>query len=186
MTPPVKRRGTQPRLGRFPAALVDPADRQRIIGERLRRIRHQQGLSLAAVEQRSGGEWKAVVIGAYERGDRAVTVTRLARIAEFYGVPLADLLPDPRQQTAGEGPDRLVLDLTRLRRNLSPATTTVIRFAMRVQRLRGDHNGRVLTLRGSDVETLALAEGKDPEELVELLQSNGVLLEPRAGGHEPA
>jgi transcriptional regulator with XRE-family HTH domain len=177
VSPPGQRRTTQPRLGPDGAGATDPADRQRIIGERLRRIRHQQGLSLAAVEQRSRGEWKAVVIGAYERGDRAVTVTRLAQLAGFYGVPLADLLPGPRPQTAGDGPDRLVLDLTRLRADVGPAMTTVVRFATRVQRLRGDHNGRVLTLRGSDVGTLALAEGKDPEELVELLQSHGVLLE---------
>jgi transcriptional regulator with XRE-family HTH domain len=177
VSPPGQRRTTEPRLGLDRAGSVDPADRQRIIGERLRRIRHQQGLSLAAVEQRSGGEWKAVVVGAYERGDRAVTVTRLAQLAGFYGVPLADLLPGPRLQSAGDGPDRLVLDLTRLRTNVSPGMTAVIRFARRVQRLRGDHNGRMLTLRGSDVEALAIAVGKEPVELVELLQAHRVLLE---------
>jgi transcriptional regulator with XRE-family HTH domain len=176
MSPPIRRWGPDPRLGPYRGGTADPADRQRIIGERLRRIRHQQRMSLADVEKRSGGEWKAVVVGAYERGDRAVTVTRLARLADFYGVPLADLLPGPPLQTAGDGPDRLVLDLTRLRTNGSPGMIAVIRFARRVQRLRGDHNGRVLSLRGSDVEALAIAVGKEPDELVELLQAHGVLL----------
>jgi transcriptional regulator with XRE-family HTH domain len=152
------------------------ADRQRSIGDRLRRIRRQQRLSLADVEQRSGGEWKAVVIGAYERGDRAVTVAKLARLAEFYGVPLPDLLPSPRRHTVGSDPDRLVLDLTRLEVDGDAGVAAVVRFADRIQRQRGDHNGRVLTLRGDDVRTLAVAVGAEPETLVDSLRSRGAPL----------
>jgi transcriptional regulator with XRE-family HTH domain len=151
--------------------------RQRRIGDRLRRIRHQQRLSLAEVEQRSGGEWKAVVIGAYERGDRAITVARLARLAEFYGVPLADLLPAPRIHDRPGRPARLVLDLTRLEDDGSPGVAAVVRFAKRIQRLRGDHNGRVLTLRGADVQMIALAVGEDATELLGTLRARGALLE---------
>lgn len=39
------------------------------------------------------GEFKASVVGAYERGERAMSVQRLARIAEIYSVGAADLLP---------------------------------------------------------------------------------------------
>jgi transcriptional regulator with XRE-family HTH domain len=162
--------------GSEPARGPSSADRQRIIGDRLRRIRHQQDLSLADVEQRSDGEWKAVVIGAYERGDRAVTVARLARLADFYGVPLADLLPTPRTSEPGTSPSRLVLDLTRLADDGSPGLTAVVRFAERIQRLRGDHNGRVLTIRGADVQTIALAVGEDPDDLVDSLRTRGALL----------
>jgi len=63
------------------------------LGSRLRAIRTQQGLSLHGVEQKSQGRWKAVVVGSYERGDRAVTVQRLAELAHFYGVPVHELLP---------------------------------------------------------------------------------------------
>jgi transcriptional regulator with XRE-family HTH domain len=152
------------------------ADRQGLIGDRLRRIRHQQRLSLADVEQRSDGEWKAVVVGAYERGDRAITVARLARLADFYGVPLADLLPAPRTDAPHGDAGRLVLDLTRLAPDGDPGVTAVVRFAERIQRLRGDHNGRVLTLRGSDVQTIALAVGEDPDVLVDGLRTRGALL----------
>jgi transcriptional regulator with XRE-family HTH domain len=148
--------------------------RQRDLGDRLRRIRRQQGMSLADVEVRSGGEWKAVVVGAYERGDRAVTVTRLARLAGFYGVPLPDLLPGPQEAT-GEAPERLVLDLTRLEDDGTPGVTAIVRFAQRIQRLRGDHNGRVLTLRGADVQTIALAVGEEPDHLVDHLRARGAL-----------
>ena len=63
------------------------------LGARLRAIRAQQHLSLHGVERKSGGRWKAVVVGSYERGDRAVSVQRLAELAEFYGVPVGELLP---------------------------------------------------------------------------------------------
>jgi transcriptional regulator with XRE-family HTH domain len=71
----------------------------RAVGARLREVRTQQGLSLNAVERKSHGRWKAPVLGSYERGDRSVTVQKLAELAEFYGVPVSGLLP---QETAAE------------------------------------------------------------------------------------
>ena len=62
------------------------SDYAQALGARLRAIRQQQGLSLQRVEQRSQGAWKAVVVGSYERGDRAVTV------ADLKTAPREDLL----------------------------------------------------------------------------------------------
>src|SRR5579875_2940972 len=70
-----------------------PSDYAKTLGARLRAIRTQQGLSLHGVEEKSRGRWKAVVVGSYERGDRSVTVQKLAELAEFYGVPVSELLP---------------------------------------------------------------------------------------------
>src|SRR3954470_7670718 len=82
------------------------------LGSRLRAIRTQQGLSLHGVEEKSRGKWKAVVVGSYERGDRAAPVARLAELADFYGVPVAELLPDgPAPSAATEPAPRLVIDL---------------------------------------------------------------------------
>ena len=145
------------------------------IGARLRRVRHQQGLSLADVQAQSEGRWKAVVVGAYERGDRTITVARLAELSEFYDVPLADLLPDP---TAVPHPDdgRVTLDLLAL--DAAPARTelTVLaRYASQVARNRGDHNGRVLTLRAGDLETVALVVDMTGPQLRERLEEHDVL-----------
>ena len=71
-------------------------DYAKALGARLRAIRQQQGLSLHGVEEKSNEKWKAVVVGSYERGDRAVTVHKLAELADFYGVPVSELLPDQR------------------------------------------------------------------------------------------
>src|SRR5438067_13344550 len=88
-----------------------PTPYAKALGARLRAIRTQQGLSLHGVEEKSEGRWKAVVVGSYERGDRAVTVQRLAELADFYGVPVQALLPDAAPTGSSEPPPKLVLDL---------------------------------------------------------------------------
>ena len=158
--------------------------RQRELGVRLRRLRGQQGLSLAQVEARSDGRWKAVVVGAYERGDRAVTIGRLAGLAEFYGVPLAHLLPDGDERPAdrpARATDGLLLDVLRLLRFTDDdgPVGAVARFAARIRYERGDIAGHLLTLREDDARTLALAAGVDPIDLQRELEVLGLLLAPR-------
>src|SRR6266498_5798174 len=90
-------------------------DYAKALGGKLRGIRQQQGLSLHGVEQKSKGRWKAVVVGSYERGDRAVTVQKLAELADFYGVPIRELLPGSAgAAAASQLPLCLVLDLEAL------------------------------------------------------------------------
>ena len=86
-------------------------DYAKALGSKLRAIRQQQGLSLHGVEQKSGGRWKAVVVGSYERGDRAVTVQKLAELADFYGVPVAELLPEGRIPSGSEPATKIVINL---------------------------------------------------------------------------
>ena len=148
------------------------ADHQHRLGARLRSIRRQQGMTLHDVEERSDGQWKAVVVGSYERGDRAISVAKLARLAEFYNVPLHDLLPtDEPDASATLDPDslpRVCLDLTHLsdENGSAPALSAMARYARRIQIERGDYNGRVLTIRRDDLHAISLAFGMDPSELV--------------------
>ncbi len=151
-------------------------DRQQQLGARLRRIRAQQGLSLAQVEERSEGRWKAVVVGAYERGDRAVTIERLAALAAFYDVPIAHLLPTEPVGPVADDAGGVLLDLTRLagHDDRSDAVGAIARFARRIQLQRGDHAGRVITLRHADVRTIALAAGVEPTDLEQQLRGQGL------------
>ena len=89
-------------------------DYAKALGARLRAIRTQQGLSLHGVEEKSQGRWKAVVVGSYERGDRAVTVQRLSELADFYGVPVNELLPEGHAGMVIEPSSRIVIDLEQL------------------------------------------------------------------------
>jgi transcriptional regulator with XRE-family HTH domain len=142
------------------------------IGDRLRAIRRQQGLSLHDVEARSGQEFKASVLGAYERGERALSVGRLIRLAELYDVPPDQLLPkgieieiDLTRADAGAVPDCVTLDLVRLNKLEHPDAEVLSRYASTIQLQRQDFNGRMLTMRRDDVRVLAAVLGRRPEEL---------------------
>jgi len=57
------------------------------LGARLRAVRRQHGMTLKQVHQRSGNRWSTVVLGSYERADRAMSVTTLRHCPR--GFPLA-------------------------------------------------------------------------------------------------
>ena len=63
------------------------------LGQKLRAARRQRGWSLGVVESNTTGEFKASVLGAYERGERAISVQRFVRLAEIYDIAAIDLLP---------------------------------------------------------------------------------------------
>ncbi|HEY5134462.1 MAG TPA: transcriptional regulator [Candidatus Nanopelagicales bacterium] len=151
------------------------SDYARALGARLRAIRQQQGLSLHGVEERSQGRWKAVVVGSYERGDRAVTVQKLAELADFYTVPVAELLPDASPAAAAEPPQRLILDLERLGQVPAEKAGPLARYAAAIQAQRGDYNGRVLSIRQDDLRTLAVIYDEAPSQLADQLIAWGVL-----------
>lgn len=146
------------------------------LGGRLRAIRQQQAMSLQAVEQRSGGVWKAVVVGSYERGDRAITVSKLIQLADFYGVPVAQLLPDgPIGQPRPIGGARIVVNLEAMAALPVEVVGPLARFVASIQAKRGDYNGRILTLRAADLETLALLYDRTPAETRDHLVSWGAI-----------
>ena len=153
------------------------SDYAKALGARLRAIRTQQGLSLHGVEEKSHGRWKAVVVGSYERGDRAVTVQRLAELADFYGVPVSELLPEGETASpaAGEAPVRLIIDLERLTSVPAPQAAPLARYAATIQSQRGDYNGRVLSIRQEDLRSLAVIYDASPSVLTERLIGWGVL-----------
>ena len=162
-------------------------DYARALGQRLRSIRAQQGLSLHGVEEKSEGRWKAVVVGSYERGDRAVTVAKLAELAEFYGVPVAELLPDARATRRGTPAPKLIIDLQRLSELPAHQAGPLARYAATIQSQRGDYNGKVLSIRQDDLRTLAVIYDRSPSVLTEQLVGWGVLPESsRASVSDPA
>jgi transcriptional regulator with XRE-family HTH domain len=160
---------------------VDPVY-TREVGGRLRAIRKQQGLSLQAVELRSEGRFKAVVVGSYERGDRVVSVNRLAELADFYGVPITELLPPGSIPQApvgrGAGEDKIVINLRRLRELPLDQSDAADRYARTIQRERGDYGNDVLSLRADDLRPLAIMYGTTPEELLDRWRASGVVRGP--------
>ena len=127
------------------------------VGERLRAIRLQRGMSLQDVHRSTEGEFKAAVLGAYERGERSLSLPRLKRLAGYYEVPVSQLLPteDTYELTPSlEG--GVSIDLRRIDALDSKTSAVIDRFLQRIQVQRQDFNGRVLTIRASDVAMLAM------------------------------
>ena len=148
------------------------------LGDRLRNVRQQQDLSLHDVEANSDGELKASVVGAYERGERAVSVSRLRALAEFYRVPVSSLLPTngSTARAPSRSGERLVIDLTALEFDgvADEEREVIERYVGAIQAQRGDYNGRVLTVRSSDVRALAAVLDRDVPEFREHLTAVGV------------
>ena len=153
----------------------------RSVGERLRNVRLQKGLSLHDVEVSSHDEFKASVLGAYERGERSISVPRLQRLARFYGVPVDQLLPRDAEdeavvETAGPlgSSGKVRIDLVRLDEVDAPESAVLQRYVNMVQTRRGDFNGKVLTIRADDLRALASVLEQSPEMLLSKLDSLGL------------
>jgi transcriptional regulator with XRE-family HTH domain len=130
------------------------------VGERLRVIRKQKRLSLQEVEAQSTQEFKASVLGAYERGERALSVPRLDRLAQFYNVPIEQLLP--REITGFEAAaihsptnKKLAIDVSKLVQLSGSPFEMLARYLRLIQVQRQDFNGRVITVRGDDTRAIA-------------------------------
>ena len=162
----------------------------RRVGERLRAIRRQKSLSLQEVEASSNQEFKASVLGAYERGERSISVPRLQRLARFYNVPVDQLLPRdvevdlteagqasvveagagrPVTANGKQARDKVTIDLTAFSRVHEPEAQMLHRYVRMIQIQRQDFNGRVLTLRADDLKAIACFFGTDGSGLLRRL-----------------
>jgi transcriptional regulator with XRE-family HTH domain len=150
-----------------------PESMNQRLGDHLRRLRKQRGLSLLDVQAQSLDEFKASVLGAYERGERAISALRLARLAELYRLPMQAMLPP--DGVMGESPTGgLAIDTERLDGATSAEGAIVSRFVARLQARRRDWTGTVFKMRSEDVIALASAVDKTPAELVALLDELGL------------
>jgi transcriptional regulator with XRE-family HTH domain len=157
---------------------------QRRLGARLRDARHARGLTLHEVEERSDGRWKAVVVGSYERGDRAVSAVKLADLAVFYDVELADLLATGGDRGRSSGPlGAMELDARAIERAAEddPELAPLARLVAHVRWQRGDHRSTVLSVRDEDLRSVALVAGLEPAELGSWLAERGLIAPGRDG-----
>ena len=125
------------------------------LGQRLRAARRQRGWSLGDVETRTEGEFKASVVGAYERGERAISVQRFVRLAESYGLPASELLPPTPSENS------LLIDLDALA--AEGGDDLVERYLAAIQLLRREPGD--MEVRNSDRAIInSLARAKTPTE----------------------
>ncbi|MHB1719927.1 MAG: helix-turn-helix domain-containing protein [Acidimicrobiales bacterium] len=173
----------------------------RAVGARLRAVRKQMHLSLQAVEAMSAQEFKASVLGAYERGERAISVPRLQRLARLYDVPVDQLLPEDNDDASrwaignaesdGEadasaaagarrsvrpwdGVEKVAIDLTKLNSVSGPERDLLRRFLSMIQVQRQDFNGRMITIRAEDLRAIACLFGVTPDAMGRRLDELGL------------
>ncbi len=147
-----------------------------LVGERLRSIRRQRGLSLQDVQRATGGEFKAAVLGAYERGERALSVPRLHRLSEYFGVPVVQLLPGGSDGAAVASlpSGGVTIDLNKVEELSGDDAAILDRFLRGIQMQRQDFNGKVLTVRKDDLRILALLLDHDEQTFEDRLNDLGV------------
>jgi len=166
----------------------------RSVGARLRVVRKQMRLSLQAVEAMSDQEFKASVLGAYERGERAISVPRLQRLARLYDVPVDQLLPHDDQEEdrwggrteghgtsvssrvlrAWDGNEKVTIDLAKLNSVSGPERDLLRRFLSMIQVQRQDFNGRMITIRAEDLRAIACLFGVTPDAMSRRLDELGL------------
>jgi len=155
-------------------------------------------MSLQEVESTSSQEFKASVLGAYERGERVISVPRLQRLSGLYNVPVEQLLPQPDAAAAAAGSEdldgveqngrgraaglseKVTFDLTRFDDIGDPELGMVHRYLQSIVVQRQDFNGRVLTIRRADIQAIALLFGIDFDDLVARLDAQRLRVSPGA------
>jgi transcriptional regulator with XRE-family HTH domain len=170
----------------------------RELGNRLRAAREARGLVLQEVEARSDREFKASVLGAYERGDRTISAPRLVRLAQIYDISPEELLSgtEPvdidlpieeeadaasasearrRHSLVATSREPIAIDLTRSDHPLGPEELALM-VKNFIQDVRSSRESRsVYELRESDVDFLAAAGGCKPSVIRDLVHELAAL-----------
>jgi transcriptional regulator with XRE-family HTH domain len=162
------------------------------LGARLRSLRRQQHLSLQDVEAASDHEFKVSVLGAYERGERAISVPRLQRLARVYRVPVDQMVPSDEpgmapptgdeqgvDPAAGPGHTQrdhrsVTIDLAALTQLGEHKGEMLARYLRTIEVQRGDYNGRILTIRRHDLTAIACIFGCHPDQVPGRLDNLGL------------
>ena len=145
--------------------------------QKLREIRKSKGWSLQDVEKNSKGKWKAVVIGSYERSDRAISLKKTIELMNFYQVPITALFEeeiDPSWNVNLLEP--LILDQRSINKSTGENLEGIKRLVSFITARRKDWNGEVLSLRSTDLQFISILLNKKPEEATAYLKENGYLL----------
>ena len=141
--------------------------------EQLRQIRKSKGWSLQDVERYSNGKWKAVVIGSYERSDRAISLKKAISLLEFYQVPITELFPQSAEAVSASN---FTLDLGKVNLEQNQAGEVLQKFAKMITNRRKDWNGQILSLRSNDLQFLSLLLCLSQPETIEYLKTNQLVI----------
>jgi transcriptional regulator with XRE-family HTH domain len=127
-------------------------------------------MTLRDVTSTSHGLFKPSVLGAYERGERSISLARFCDLAQTYGIPPDRLLAEVFARLDPEGRQEVAIDLNRLTLIPGQEGKVVAEFVHRLKSQRGDYMTDVITLRAGDIEAISLASSQTPSTLLRTIQ----------------
>ena len=181
------------RLGRFCACAAatlstghgrdDDEDREKryaeLVGEKLRRMRQDRGLSLQEVCDRSGGSFVVSTLSAYERGKRSLSLERLYELAAIYGQsPMSSWTSRTIPSSSARSPAtvRCASAWRASERSTPEERRPLETYLAFLRQLRNDPARDMLTIRKDDLAYLSGLYGVRPQALKDYLEKEGVLL----------
>jgi transcriptional regulator with XRE-family HTH domain len=151
------------------------------IRRRIRQLRRERGLTLLAFEKLSGGQIRAVVLGAYERGDRSMSLNKVIEIAKVFGVELAHIMGPSTEHSGGTRiTERHIYDLRALQA-LGPCAEKEVltKYVKRIAHQRGDWAGEIISLREEDIHALSRVIDSEALNFNDWVNASGILLTKR-------
>jgi len=142
---------------------------------KLKVLRRNKGLTLEECEIASEGKFKAVVLGSYERGTRAVSLSKLSQLADFYEVPIAYFFSSKNLSHEG----RWIFDLRRLkeRNDGSFPLNFIANSLSRISEIRSDWEGEILSIRESDRLSFEIVLGREREDHIARMKTMQIIID---------
>ena len=142
----------------------------------LRQLRRKKGLTLRECEITSEGRFKAVVMGSYERGTRAISLSRLQELADFYRVPIQYFFGSDQKAWTAQS-KAYIFDLRKLKSSthLDASFERVAALLNHFVQQRGDWNGEILSIRNTDAAILEVFT--NDKEITQKLDFYGLSIE---------
>ena len=108
-------------------------------------------------------------MGAYERGERVISIPRLYELAEFFNVPVDYLITngsgeaEETQRGASDKAGGIKIDLVSLNKLPEKDVSLLKNYISGIRKQREDFNVEVITIREDDLKMLAALYGTDTE-----------------------
>jgi len=139
---------------------------KQLVGEKLREIRKKRGYSLKLVEVKTMGNFKASTLGAYERGQRNLSIQHVWELAQFY-----DVNPDELVRVEKESRGRRDQSSLKIAPDFSGADEILLHnYVKYIHNKRREFNWNVSSLRQDDVLSLAHLINVTPDAIGDKLQ----------------
>jgi transcriptional regulator with XRE-family HTH domain len=139
------------------------------IGRALRRARLARGMTLKDLADASVDRFRPTSVAGYERGERKISLVRFCELCRLLDVPPERVLGEILR--AVEGRWEPEIDLTKLEGIRSPESELITGFIRQVLSQRGEREVETIVLRAGDVEVLASAARRSPDELLDIVNS---------------